>query len=115
VQHVQYCQLNDDWLQRRLSAALQRQGVVATELPDPDFLTPLDVFDELAEKKKKWFFTDFYMSQRKRLHILVDNQDRPEGGKWSFDPENRSRLPKGCQVPEISWPQAAGNAAEAVP
>lgn len=112
VQHVQYCQLNDDWLQRRLSAALQRQRVVATELPDPDFLTPLDVFDELAEKKKKWFFTDFYMSQRKRLHILVDNQDRPEGGKWSFDPENRSRLPKGCQVPEISWPQAAGNAAE---
>jgi deoxyribodipyrimidine photolyase-related protein len=70
------------------------------------------VFDELAARKKKWFFTDFYMAQRKRLHILVDEQDRPEGGKWSFDPENRSRLPKDCRVPEIAWPRTAGHATE---
>lgn len=112
VRQVQYCQLNDDWLQRRLAAGLQQHGIASAELTDPDFLTPLHVFDELSAKKKKWFFTDFYMSQRKRLHILVDEQDRPEGGKWSFDPENRSRLPKDCRVPEITWPRTAGAATE---
>jgi deoxyribodipyrimidine photolyase-related protein len=112
VRHVQYCQLNDDWLQRRLTAGLQQHGLTAAELNGPDFLTPSAVFDELAQRKQKWFFTDFYLLQRKRLKILIDDNDKPEGGKWSFDPENRSRLPKDCHVPQISWPQPAGASSE---
>ena len=99
-------------LQRRLTAGLQQHGLTAAELNGPDFLTPAAVFDELAQRKQKWFFTDFYMSQRKRLKILVDDSGKPEGGKWSFDPENRSRLPKDCHVPQISWPQPAAASSE---
>ena len=36
---------------------------------------------------------DFYQWQRKRLNILIDN-DKPAGGKWSFDEDNRRKLPK---------------------
>ena len=37
---------------------------------------------------------------RKKLNILM-NEDKPVGGKWSFDEENRKKLPKGLSVPKI--------------
>jgi len=43
--------------------------------------------------------TYFYIAQRKRLKILVEG-DKPIGGKWSFDPENRKKIPKSVKVPK---------------
>ena len=31
----------------------------------------------------------------------MDDEGKPEGGKWSFDLENRKKLPKGIQIPAI--------------
>jgi len=47
---------------------------------------------------------DFYKFQRKRLGILVDADGQPEGGKWSFDEENRKKVPKKMldQIPPIT-------------
>ena len=44
--------------------------------------------------KKRWFMADFYRWQRQRLNILVDENNKPVGGKWSFDKENQKKLPK---------------------
>ena len=43
----------------------------------------------------------FYQAQRKRLGILLDADGGPAGGRWSFDTENRQRLPKGHRAPEL--------------
>jgi deoxyribodipyrimidine photolyase-related protein len=48
----------------------------------------------------------FYIAQRKRLKILVDGE-KPIGGKWSFDPENRKKMPKGLDIP--AWPSPESN------
>ena len=104
ISEVRYVDLNDDWMEQRLSAALTAAGIRRTVLEDPHFLTPLPVFSELSSKRGRWFFTDFYIGQRKRLGILLDEQGKPEGGKWSFDPENRKKLPKGVVVPPVQWP-----------
>ncbi|MGV3459749.1 MAG: cryptochrome/photolyase family protein [Flavobacterium sp.] len=37
----------------------------------------------------------FYRHMRKKHGLLVTDNGTPEGGKWNFDEENRSRLPKG--------------------
>ena len=95
IAEVCYVDLNDDWMEQRLSVALTAAGITRTVLEDPHFLTPLPVFSELSSKRGRWFFTDFYIGQRKRLGILLDEQGKPEGGKWSYDPENRKKLPKG--------------------
>ena len=42
----------------------------------------------------------FYKAQRKRLNILMEDSETPMGGKWSFDEENRKKLPKSQSVPE---------------
>ena len=37
--------------------------------------------------------TDFYINQRKKLDILMKD-NKPLGGKWTFDGENRKKIPQ---------------------
>lgn len=104
VSSVQVVALNDDWLQWKLEAALGQAGIEMTVLDDPHFLTPLSEFVEIERRKKgRWFFTEFYVSQRKRLGLLLDDQGKPVGGKWTFDTDNRKKLPKGLVAPRPRW------------
>jgi deoxyribodipyrimidine photolyase-related protein len=40
---------------------------------------------------------DFYRFQRQRLDLLVEGE-RPVGGRWSFDEDNREPPPKGART-----------------
>jgi len=109
VTQVQLVDPCDDWLLRRISEAIKQQQLNLTLMDDPNFLTPLFNFEPYASGAKRWYFSDFYASQRKRLTILLDSDGRPEGGKWSFDPVNRKKLPRGTEVPPIDWPSQQGD------
>jgi len=50
VTQVQFVDPNDDWLQQRLTQALDAVGIDWIQLDDPHFLTPTTVFDEFAAK-----------------------------------------------------------------
>jgi len=93
----------DDWLAARLAEGCRDRGIALETLPDPHFLTPAAEVEGFAAGKKKLFFTDFYIQQRKRLGVLLDG-GKPTGGKWSFDPENRKKLPRGAAVPLVAAP-----------
>jgi len=41
----------------------------------------------------------FYREMRRRTGLLMDG-DRPVGGRWNFDPENRRRAPPGARFTE---------------
>lgn len=103
VTNVQFAELNDDWLHQRLTTALDKAKISYDILPDPHFLTSDQIFQQFAGKKKKLFFTEFYIQQRQRLGILLDEHNKPTGGQWSFDTDNRKKLPKGIDVPRVSW------------
>ncbi len=65
----------------------------------PNFLSPPDFLEQHLAQKKKPFMAKFYESQRKRMNIMLDSDGGPLGGKWSFDTENRAKLPKGHTPP----------------
>ena len=48
----------------------------------------------------KYYHDDFYKFQRKRLDIMMEN-DKPEGGKFSFDNLNREPFPKNINIPKL--------------
>jgi deoxyribodipyrimidine photolyase-related protein len=105
VTRVRFVDPNDDWLERRLNAGLNAAGLPFERLADPHFLTPDDEIAEAAATDAPLRFTDFYIRQRRRLGVLLEGRGKPVGGKWSFDPENRKRLPKGIDVP-VPWTPA---------
>lgn len=68
---------------------------------NPIFLTTEHDLEELLGDKDHYVMAGFYSAQRKRLGILVTPQGKPTGGKWSFDAENRKRLPKNLPIPGL--------------
>ncbi len=88
----------DDILLRRVTRACRKAEAGLTLDPTPMFLTPPDVGREAIGKSAPYRMASFYIQQRKRLNILVED-DQPVGGAWSFDADNRKKWPKGRNVP----------------
>ena len=101
---VQYVDLCDDWLSARLAEALRRQGIEASAMDDPHALTPLSLVRDIAGSKDRLFFTAFSIAQRKRLGLLLGEDGKPQGGRWSFDRANRRKLPEGIRIPVARRP-----------
>lgn len=76
--------------------ALQKYGV--SFVPNDFFLTPRPLFSEWAGGQKSFLMESFYRAQRLRLGILVDG-NKPTGGAWNFDKENRLPPPKKYDGP----------------
>ncbi|OMH22997.1 cryptochrome/photolyase family protein [Tersicoccus phoenicis] len=97
----------DDWLSRSCVASLAEAGHPlgpGDVLETPNFLTTRAQIDDWFAGGHRARMQAFYTWQRRRLDVLVDGQD-PVGGRWSFDPENRRKLPRGHVVPGVSWPE----------
>ena len=73
-----------------------------TVIDTPMFLTNRADFVDMCPKRKKpvYKMTDFYINQRKKLDILMD-KDKPYGGKWTYDGENRKKIPKTHTPPPL--------------
>ena len=71
-------------------------------LPNNQFLWSAEEFHNWAKNRKRLLMEDFYREGRKRFDILMEG-DRPVGGKWNLDKENR-KPPKGkLNTPEPLW------------
>ena len=93
----------DDYLlNRRLQRYSRNSGIELRYLPSPGFLNGLGENAEYRAGKKRWFMADFYKWQRRRMNLLME-KDEPIGGKWSFDEENRKKVPKKLlpEIPEL--------------
>lgn len=96
----------DEILTRRIHKYSAQYNLDLTLHNSPNFVTtPAQIEDYFAHNK--YFQTDFYIWQRKRLHILLENDNRPVGGKWTYDSDNRKKLPKAVTLP--SHPKTTHN------
>ena len=75
----------DDWLIKKISKNFKN----LTILNNPNFLNPKD---------ENRFFHKYYINRRKDLELFCPN-GKPEGGKWSFDEQNRKKMPKDEFLP----------------
>jgi deoxyribodipyrimidine photolyase-related protein len=113
VKAVNIFDVEDNYLQRRLLNGCQQHSIKVTIEPDPHFLTSISDIDSFVAGKQKLFFTNFYIEQRKRTGYLIDDDGKAVGGKWSFDTENRKKLPKDIELPAIALPKEDTFAKEA--
>lgn len=112
----------DDWLSRRTRIILENASRDSTTrlsfdpsrdvLESPNFLTTTAEFRAWFDKNSPRM-QHFYSWQRLRLDVLVDG-DQPVGGQWSFDAENRKKLPKKHPVPDVAQPERHDEVAEAI-
>ncbi|AQT70197.1 Deoxyribodipyrimidine photo-lyase-related protein [Anaerohalosphaera lusitana] len=56
--------------------------------------------DFFGDSRDHYSMAGFYSHQRKKMGVLVKD-GKPVGGKWSFDPENREKLPANIELPNV--------------
>ena len=99
---INYILTNDNYLERRIKNAAEKSEIDLKGFENPMFLnSSTDLESFFRSDKKKFYQTSFYIEQRKKLGVLLDEQGNAEGGKWSFDTENRKKYPKAKVPPKI--------------
>jgi deoxyribodipyrimidine photolyase-related protein len=100
IQTIHLADPVDELLLKRVRRFAASRGVQLVVHESPAFLTPPDFLHHHTGRPKKPFMARFYEAQRKRMEILTGPDGAPEGGKWSFDAENRAKLPKSYLPPQ---------------
>ncbi len=89
----------DHKLRGRLEKLSEEHGTELEFLQTPLFVNSMEWNREFFEDHR-YKQAPFYQEMRKRLDIMVDEDGKPEGGKWSFDPDNRKKLPEDVEIPD---------------
>ena len=103
----------DFYLEKRLKEIAK--NIKLNILDSPQFINNKEDLKDFFNADKKFYFqTAFYKQERIRLNILVDENQNPEGEKWTFDSDNRKKYPKGKTPPSILFPEKSKIWEEAV-
>ena len=103
VQSFEYIDTTDYWLEKRITNTCKKSDIHPIKKPTPLFLNTSEELASFFATKKRMFQTEFYKHQRLTKNILLEKQDKPIGGKWTFDDENRLKYPKGKTVPKTTF------------
>ncbi len=115
IEQINYIDPTDNWLHKRIQQGLSETEIKAKKYDSPLFLnTQEEVSIFFETDKKKYQQTSFYIEQRKKRNILLDEDDKPIGGKWTFDTENRKKYPAKKVPPSIHYPTTDETYREAI-
>ena len=101
ISEIDIFEIEDKGFENLFLKELVGVGVKVNIIKSPMFLFERSDFVSMAKGKKVYRMSSFYQKARKTLKILMDENDKPIGGKWSFDEENRKKIPKNITPPEM--------------
>jgi deoxyribodipyrimidine photolyase-related protein len=93
---------HDRYFRDDLRKHCEKNGIKLCEHPSPAFLTPEDAWNGWREGQSgRLAMASFYQHRRQQTGYLMTKDGKPIGEKYSFDPENREKLPEGHVPPEV--------------
>jgi deoxyribodipyrimidine photolyase-related protein len=97
-----HCYYTDDYLlERRLNRYAKKYDINLVRYTNLNFINPENEVRDMLGNQKSYFMASFYTESRKKYNILLEEGEKPVGGKWSFDAENRKKVPKGTKIPKL--------------
>ena len=101
ISEVSSFEIEDKFFEKKISHFFKKEKIKWNVIQTPMFLNSRENFKKYLSKSKKPFMAVFYKETRRELNILMKKDGNPEGGKWSFDDENRNKLPKNITIPKF--------------
>ena len=99
IQEISMFEIEDKSFESRLINLFKKIKIKFRFIETPMFINSRKDFGNYLSASKKPFMANFYKKQRLKNNILVDQSGNPTGGKWSFDQENRKKIPKDIKLP----------------
>ena len=100
IKEIHLAEVVDYELKKRIVECAKSLNVKIFWYDNPNFLLGTSDIHTDFKDKKFHSMQIFYKKQRKRYNILIDKDEKPTGGSWSFDKDNRKKLPLGISLPE---------------
>jgi len=101
IKEISSFEIEDKFFENKIANFLKKEKIKWNIIQTPMFLNSREKFKNYLSKSKKPFMAVFYKETRRDLDILMKKDGNPEGGKWSFDEENRNKLPKNISIPKF--------------
>jgi deoxyribodipyrimidine photolyase-related protein len=79
--------------------AQKKSGILVNFLEESLFLVKENEWESLLPPNKSWKLDTVYQKLRRKFSVLIDGE-KPVGGKWSYDQENRKPPKKGLSFEE---------------
>ena len=99
ISEITSFEIEDKFFEKKIENFTKKNRLKWNKIQSPMFLNSRAEFNNYLSKSKKPFMATFYKSSRAKLNILINKNGNPEGNKWSFDEDNRKKLPKGTKIP----------------
>ena len=93
-------EIEDKFFEKKILLLTKKLNINWKIITSPMFLNTRDEFKNYLSKTKKPFMANFYKIARTKTDILMD-KGKPKGGKWSFDEDNRKKLPSSIKIPNM--------------
>ena len=97
---IRFFEIEDKPFENEIMQMISDLDIKFEILNTPMFLDSRESFKDFVGDKKFLLQANYYKKARKEMDILIENE-KPVGGKWSFDDENRKKLPKGYLIPKL--------------
>lgn len=103
IKNIHVAEFADEWLYQDLTRGAEKFGWNIYFYPSPGFICSNQDLKDFFVGKEHFSMAQFYAYQRKSRDVLMKGQS-PVGGKYSFDTENRKKIPKGLSIPPLFLP-----------
>lgn len=104
IAHIHLAEPADDWLLTRMQQACSKNNITLHLYASPNFLNTMQGVEAYFSNRKTYFQTDFYTWQRRQRNILLQPDGQPQGGKWTYDADNRQKYPAKQTPPALPLP-----------
>jgi len=102
VRTISYFEIEDHFFEDRFNKFVSDNNLQTKLFQSPMFLNSRSQFVEFAKTQKSLIkMASFYQKMRIKMSILIDNNKKPIGGKWSFDEENRKKISGKIKIPKV--------------
>jgi len=114
IQELVTYQVEDRFMEKLLRQWCEEHNIHFRQVDSPKFLFPLSDFEAYLKEYKKPFQHTYYQRQRRALDILMEEDGSPLYGQWSFDADNRKKLPQKISLPELQAAELTQNDREVI-
>jgi len=98
VDEISCFEIEDKFFEQKVHTFCEENNIELVIEETPMFMVSRSKFQEYNDSVKKPLMKTFYEKLRQETGILMDENGTPLGGKYSFDSENRKKIPKKFNV-----------------
>ena len=102
---INFFEIEDKFFEDRIKSEKHLASKKLIFHTSPMFMFSREEFESIHSNSKVFRLANFYKLGRKKFQLLINSDREPTGGKWSFDDENRKRIPTGVNIPKLELPK----------